>query len=85
MNYSKQIRETLKQAEFINVRGEVSIPLYRLKKELEKRNIPQNDFKEYLFTYASRTDRPYIEEVVVTLYGNDINPKENFRITSGLR
>ena len=85
MNYSKQIREALKQAEFINVRGEVSIPLYRLKKELEKRNIPQNDFKEYLSTYASRTDRPYIEEVIFTLYGNYIDPDENFRITSGLR
>ena len=85
MNYSRQIREALKRAEFINVRGEVSIPLYRLKMELEKRNVPLKDFKDYLYTYASRTDRPYIEEVVVTLYGNDINPDENFRITSGLR
>ena len=45
MGYSKQIREALKRAEFINVRGEVSIPLYRLKKELEKRNIPQKTSK----------------------------------------
>lgn len=38
MNYSihPQIREALKRAESVNVRGEVSIPLYRLKEELEK-------------------------------------------------
>lgn len=58
MNYSihPQIREALKHAESVNVRGEVSIPLYRLKEELEKRRIERQDFKDYLFvTYHNQT------------------------------
>lgn len=90
MNYSihPQIREALKRAESVNVRGEVSIPLYRLKEELEKRRIERQDFKDYLFRYIPQSDKTYIEEILPLLFPNTasivIDKKETFRITSGL-
>lgn len=90
MNYSihPQIREALKHAESVNVRGEVSIPLYRLKEELDKHKIQRQDFKQYLLQYASPLDRTYIEEILPILFGDVnnaiIDRKETFKITSGL-
>lgn len=91
MNYNthSNIREAIKRAETINVRDEVSIPLYRLKEELERQRIQKQDFEQYLLQYASPLDRPYIEEIVPILFGDVniaiIDRKETFKITSGLR
>lgn len=91
MNYNthSNIREAIKRAETINVRDEVSIPLYRLKEELERQRIQKQDFEQYLLRYASPLDRPYIEEIVPILFGDVnnaiIDRKETFKITSGLR
>lgn len=43
MNYTyyPAIRESLLRSEVVNACCEVSIPLYKLRKELEKRNIPK--------------------------------------------
>lgn len=59
MNYNAhpQIREAIKQSEKINARCERSVSLYRLRQELEKRRIGKQDFKEYLYRYASTTDK----------------------------
>lgn len=91
MNYNthSNIRAAIKRAETINVRDEVSIPLYRLKEELERQRIQKQDFEQYLLRYISPLDRPYIEEIVPILFGDVnnaiIDRKETFKITSGLR
>lgn len=91
MNYNthSNIRAAIKRAETINVRDEVSIPLYRLKEELERQRIQKQDFEQYLLRYTSPLDRPYIEEIIPLLFSADssamIDKKETFRITSGLR
>lgn len=90
MNYNSHphIREAIKQSEKINARCERSISLYRLGQELEKRRISKQDFKEYLYRYASITDKEYIESVLPKLFDEpiaNIDKSETFRITSGLR
>lgn len=90
MNYNAHphIREAIKQSEKINARCERSISLYRLRQELEKQQISKQDFKEFLFRYATITDKEYIESVLPKLFDEpiaDIDEAETFRITSGLR
>lgn len=88
MNYSihPQIREALKRAESVNVRGEVSIPLYRLKEELEKRRIEQQDFKDFLRIHTPSSISDYVYEVCKKLFNcpETISRDEKFLITSGL-
>lgn len=88
MNYNShpQIKEAIKQSEKINARCERSVSLYRLRQELEKRRISKQDFKEYLYRYAS-TDKEYIESVLPKLFDEpiaNIDKAETFHITSGL-
>ena len=83
-----QIQEAFKRAEIINVRGEVSIPLCKLKVELDKRRIAKSHFMEYLKTYSSPDTAAYIEYVSDILFVDEtisaINREETFKITSGL-
>ncbi len=68
MNYNthSNIRAAIKRAETINVRGEVSIPLYRLKEELERQRIQEQDFEQYLLQYASPLDTRTLGRVRVS-------------------
>lgn len=87
MNYTYHpaIRESLLRSEVVNARCEVSIPLYKLRKELEKHRVPKNKFMEYLYTYAPKVEQGYIREVSEKLYDDEpISHKETFLITSGL-
>lgn len=87
MNYTYHpaIRESLLRSEVVNTRCEVSIPLYKLRKELEKHRVPKSEFMEYLYAYAPRAEQGYIREVSERLYGNEtISREETFLIASGL-
>ena len=79
------IRQAILRSEVVNARCEVSIPLYKLRKELEKRNVPKTAFMEYLYAYAPSSENGYIKDVSERLYGIDeISRDETFLITSGL-
>ena len=87
MNYTYHpaIRESLSRSEVVNARCEVSIPLYKLRKELEKHHVPKSEFMEYLYAYAPRAEQGYIREVSDKLYStDDLSREETFLITSGL-
>lgn len=81
------IRQALQKAETLNSRNERSIPLYRLKEELDSRSIPEDSFKSYLYRYAPQSQRDYIEMVSKQIYhtpAEEIDHEEKFLITSGL-
>lgn len=86
VEYNK-IRQALQESETINSRNEHIVPLYRLKEELNKRNVIEDDFKTYLYKYAPVTMHDYIEAVSKQLYHTDdeeLDREEKFLITSGL-
>ena len=85
VEYNK-IRQALRNAETVNSRNEHTIPLYRLREELNQRNVIEDDFKTYLYRYAPVTMHDYIESVSKQLYHatEKIKPDEKFLITSGL-
>lgn len=87
MNYKtqKRIQEMFRVSEVITVNEESITPMYKVRKNVEKFSIKENDLKEYLIRFAPRDCKSYIDSVVQKIYHpteNDYQKGEVIRLSS---
>ena len=81
----KRIQEMFRVSEVITVNEESITPIYKVRKNVEKFSIKENDLKEYLIRLAPRDCKSYIDSVIQKIYHpteNDYQKDEALKLSS---
>lgn len=81
----KRIQEMFRVSEVITVNEESITPIYKVRKNVEKFSIKENDLKEYLIRFTPRDCKSYIDFVIQKIYHpteNDYQKDEVLKLSS---
>lgn len=64
----KRIQEMFRVSEVITVNEESITPIYKVRKNVERFSIKEDDLKKYLIRFAPRDGKSYIDSVIQKIY-----------------
>jgi len=81
----RKIQEMFRLSEVFTPSGESITPFYKVRENVEKFKIEENDLQEYLLHYTPKEYREYISQVIQKIYHpteEDLQKGERLKLSS---
>jgi len=81
----KKIQEVFRLSEVFTGSGESITPIYKVRENVEKLQISENDMKDYFLSYIPRKYHQYVEQIIQKIYHpteKDLEIDERLKLSS---